>query len=148
MKIYYDNMQYRDVVMANYIINLNKPEQFQDSQKDFMEYAGKKGTEYKGPFTYYIEGVNRETVRVHYIMQVSNWHYIQDNRLAFQSYYGYDKMICTRVKVEELNNMELIINTLVKRAHTDGYTVYGPLYYVLSKVPNDEVIYLKMPITK
>lgn len=148
MQIYYDKIEYRDVVMANYVINLNKPEQFQYSQKDFLEYIAAKGLEYKGPVTYYLESVNEEVIRIHFILQVRNWHFMQDDKLAFQSYYGFDKMICTRVRMEELKNLASIVKSLEEKVAADGYNAYGPLYYVLSKVPDDGIIYLKMPVTK
>lgn len=146
MQIYYDKMEYRDVVMANYVININKPEQFQYSQQDFLEYVVAKKLEYKGPVTYYLESANKEVIRIHYILQVRNWHFMKDDKIAFQSYYGFEKMICTRVRMEELKNLASIFKMLEEKIVADGYNAYGPLYYVLPKVPTDEIIYLKMPV--
>ena len=85
---------------------------------------------------------------MHFILQVDKWRILKGKKMFSKSYYGFDNMICIRSTVEELNNLEQILPKMTEHAKADGYKVYGPLYYVFSKIPDDNIVYLKMPIQK
>lgn len=106
MRFYYDKMECRDVVMANYVVNIAEVEQIKCAQEDFLRTVKEKGFDYRGPFSYYLKQVNENLVRIHYILPVDNWRILDGKKMFFQSYYGFDKMICTRISVEELNDLK------------------------------------------
>lgn len=143
MQIYYDFMNYSNVVESNYRFELSNPQLISKAQMDFLKYVDSLGLKYKGPLTYYLEQITEKEVRIHFLLPVETEKIINNGKIGMHSYYCQEQVLCCRVMVEELKDIDRILAEMKKRCEKDGCKMYGPLYYVLGKDFDNQYIFLK-----
>lgn len=143
MQIYYDFMDYSNVVESNYRIELDKPQLISQAQMDFLKYVGSLELKYKGPLTYYFEQISENSIRIHFLLPVEEGKVINNGKIRMHSYYCQEQALCCRVMVEELKKIDQILFQMKRKCEMDGCKMYGPLYYVLGKDFDNQYIFLK-----
>lgn len=148
MKLIYSRMSYGNLVHGKYVVPIEAGEEIiQSAMQDFMNSATERGLEYRGPIIYYLEQINQDKYRIHFLLPIDNQaQFVGDEKIEVYSYFGHEETICYRAKRDELKKVLSILEQMDKQCSMDGKRTYGPLYYVLPKDPSDEIFYLHRPI--
>ena len=146
MNIYYDNMNYSNVIKGSYIVPIQSEELLKKAQEDFELEIKKNKLSPAGNLTYFFEKMNESVLRLSFLLPVENIDNVKESKIQIFSYYGQEQVLCCRVIRKELEKLENIIDKMEEKCKADGCRMYGPLYFVLPQKNEDTYLYLKIGV--
>ena len=102
MNIYYDNMNYSNVIKGSYIVPIQSEELLKKAQEDFELEIKKNKLSPAGNLTYFFEKINESALRLSFLLPVENIDNVKESKIQIFSYYGQEQVLCCRVIRKEL----------------------------------------------
>ena len=91
MQIYYDSMNYSNVVKGSYIIPIQNNELIEKAQQDFQNSISENKLMCKNFLTYYVEPINSDKMRLSFMVSVDDLAKVQNKKLqTYSSKHRYD----------------------------------------------------------
>lgn len=146
MNIYYDSMNYSNVIKGSYIVPIQNEELLKKARNDFISEIKKNELLPNGNFTYFFEQLNESVCRVSFLLPVDKIGNMKKSKLQAHSYYSQEQVLCCRVPYKDLEKIEEITDKMKEKCETDGCKMYGPLYFVLPENSEDDYLYLKVGV--
>ena len=137
-------MNFTDVVSKRYILT---EEQIESAQISFLKSLEEDGLRIKGPFTYFIEGVNDKYRAVWFMMSVENEIVLEDGNYKFDSYYSIEKAVCCRIKVKDMVKINDIYKEMESYCLKDDKKICSPVYFVSGADGEDPYYLLKAAVS-
>ncbi len=149
MQIYYDNMNYSNVVKGSYIVPIENQELIEKAQQDFQNKISKDQLRLKvGKFlTYYFEPINNDKLRLNFMVSVDDLAKVQNRGLQKYSYYSQEHVLCCRILEDEKYSVTEIMKKFMERCQKDGGRMYGPIYYEIPNNVPKRMIFLKIGVS-
>lgn len=147
MNIYYDSMNYSNVIKASYIVPIQNEELLKKAQNDFISEIENNELLPNGKLTYFFEQLNESVCRLSFLLPVDKIGNMKENKLQAYSYYSQEQVLCCMVPYKDLEKIEEITDKMKEKCKKDGCRMYGPLYFVLPKSSEDDYLYVKVGIT-
>ncbi len=146
MNIYYDNMNYSNVIKASYIVPIQNEELLKKAQNDFISEIENNELLPNGNLTYFFEQLNENACRLSFLLPVDKIGNREEGKLQVYSYYSQEQVLCCMVPYKDLEKIEEITNKMKEKCKTDGCKMYGPLYFVLPQNSENNYLYLKVGV--